>query len=504
MLRSRIKTDKELTLRAIEGLRVAARRPNIYGYEPHEKQLLFHMSSARKRLFVGGNRSGKTVGGAVEATWRALGEHPYIAVPPPPTYGRVVSVDFKEGVEKIVKPEISRWLPPSKIRGGSWSSGYDNELKTLYLENGSFIEFMSYEQDVEKFAGTSRHWVWFDEEPPEDIYNECLMRLIDTGGDLWVTMTPLEGMTWTYDTLYEATNPNEKTYDPSVFVVEVESTMNPHLNPGEMDILLANMDEDDRKAREKGLYVPRGGLIWPNFDEKIHVIDPINPRQMKPGDWLHFAGMDHGLSNPTSWHWYAVDREGRIVVYDEYYIKDEVVKTHAANVLERERSHGVIPSYRVGDPSIRNRDPITGTSVQLEYILHGVPIILGNNDVPAGLDIVRRRFGGNGLPIKLYICRNNTQMVWEIKRYRFDLWAHKKMDREKNKKEEPRKLNDHACDDLRYACASRPQVEDHSMPEENWNKPRSGVISPYHGLTDPGTTRDHRGPVVDEFLGSEW
>lgn len=503
--RSKITSERELSLRLVEGLRTAARRPNIHGYVPHAKQLIFHKSLARKKLFIGGNRSGKTVGGGTEAVFRSTGKHPYRAVKSPPTYGRVVAVDFLQGVEKIVRPEVARWMPPSEILGGSWEDAYDRELRTLSLENGSKIEFMSYDQHLEKFAGTSRDWVWFDEEPPEDIYTECLMRLVDTGGDLWITMTPVEGMTWTYDQIYERAKPSSPQYDPSILVVEVDSVMNPHLNSGELDILLAGMDADERRAREHGQYVQRGGLIYPNFTEAIHVIQPIAPTDFNPQNWLHFAMMDHGLNNATAWHWAAVDTAGRIVIYDEYHSSGEVVKTHAANVLERNKQHRIIPSYNVGDPSIRNRDPITGTSVQIEYVDHGVPIILGNNDVAAGIDIVRRRFGSPNSPATLLITENNPELIYELKRYRWQLWANKKMDRDKNKKEEPHKKDDHHCDAIRYGVASRPQVEDHSIPEEVVRPVGSTAVSPYSGRTDPGLdprARDRL--IVDDILGSEW
>lgn len=502
--RSRIRSDAELRLRAIEGLRVAARRPNIYGYKPHPKQEIFHKSTARGKLFIGGNRSGKTVGGGTEAVWRATGKHPYRAVPPPPTYGRIVSVDFTMGVEKIVRPEIARWLPPSEIKGGSWEEGYNKDLRTLSLNNGSMIEFMSNDQDLNKFAGTSRNWVWFDEEPPEDIYIECKLRLVDTAGDWWITMTPVEGMTWTYDQIYERANPNHEDFDPNLFVVEVDSIMNPYLNPGEMDILLAGLDDDERSARERGQYVQRGGLIYPNFNESIHVIDPIDPRTLDPQNWLHFNHMDHGYTNATSWHWSAIDREGRMIVYDEYYKTKELVKTHAAIVLARNQQHGIIPSYSVGDPSIRNIDPITGTSIHLEYIEHGVPIILGNNDFVAGSEVVRRKFGGPDVPPSLFITRNNPNLIWELKRYRYALWANKKMDRDKNPQEKPHKKNDHACDDLRYGVASRPQVEDHSIPEETLDRSGYAAVDPYHGRTDPGTTSVGNKVLIDDILGSEY
>jgi phage terminase large subunit-like protein len=416
----------------------------------------------------------------------------------------VVSVDFLNGVEKIVRPEISRWLPTSELLGGSWETAYDKELRTLTLENGSTIEFMSYDQDLDKFAGTSRHWVWFDEEPPKDIHTECLLRLVDTGGDWWITMTPVDGMTWVYDDIYERANPSNADYDANLLVVEVDTTQNPHINAGEIDTLLAGLDANEKKARLHGQFVMRAGLIYPTFNESIHVVNPILPMELNPNQWMHFNMMDHGFSNPTAWLWSAIDREGRMIVYEEYYKQREIVKVHAQNVLAINSRLQIAPTYSVGDPSIRNTDPITGTSVQLEYIEHGIPIILGNNDFKAGTEAVRRRLGGNGSPVGLYITRNCTNLIWEMKRYRFALWANKKMDREKNQKEEAHKKDDHACDALRYGVASRPQVEDFSFPEEVYKRSQHGSVSPYDGRIDHGVTAPARRTATDEYLGEVW
>lgn len=484
------------------GLRNAAQRPNIYGYEPHGKQVVFHSSGARGKLFIGGNRSGKTVGGATEAIWRATGRHPYHRSHPPPTRGRVVAVDLLNGVEKIVRPEIARWLPASDLKGGSWMNAYDKELRTLTLENGSTIEFMSYEQDLEKFAGTSRHWTWFDEEPPQDIFTECKMRLLDVAGDWWITMTPVEGMTWTFDDLYE---PGSTGDDPNILVVEVDTTENPHLNPGEIDLMLSGMSEDEKTARIHGQYVRRGGLIYKNFSEAVHVVDPILP----PVDWLHVAALDHGFNNPTAWLWGAVDKDGRILIYDEHYKSGWVIAQHAEEVHKRNQNHERVPSYYVGDPSIRNTDPITGTSVQIEYIDCGLPVILGNNDVKAGLDRVYKMFGephvqNAQLPPRLFVTRNCVNLIWELKRYRWASWANKKLNFDKNKKEEPNKKDDHACDALRYFIASRPLTEDGSIPENSI--PYDAVVanSPYRGLTDPGVSKTTLRENYDPLLGTEW
>lgn len=498
----KIKTERELVSGLVSGLRQAALRPNMHGYHPHEKQLQFHNSLAHKRLFAGGNRSGKTVGGSIEACWWLTGEHPFRPTPKPPVYGRVVAVDLLHGVEQIVKPQIARWLPPSYLQGGSWAEAYDRESRILRLKNGSTLEFMSYEQDVEKFAGTSRHFIWFDEEPPRDIYEECAMRLIDTSGSLWLTMTPTEGMTWVYDEIYEAA-----ATDPDIDAVTVDLTENPHVNYGEVEAFLSGLTAEEKEMRLKGKFVQIGGLIYSKyFDKQKHVVEPFIP----PLDWLHFAGMDHGFNNPTCWLWAAVDHDGRIFVYYEHYESNQIVEYHAKKVHEINARIERLPDYYVGDPSIRNTDPITGTSILLEYMDFDVPIVLGNNDVRAGINRVSRYFEGiDGHP-KLFITRNCVNLLAELPRLRWSVWSSKKLLADRNKKEEQHKKNDHACDALRYMIASRPESDDGSeIPKVNYGQmgfaSATTVDRVDEELRRPSQTRNPEySNVIDFNLGGEY
>lgn len=496
MAKSKIRDTKDVFRGIASGLRNAVSRPNIYGYVPHEKQVSFHASGARGRLFIGGNRSGKTVGGATEAIWWLMGRHPYRVTPPAPVRGRCVSVDFLNGVEKIVRPEVARWVPASELKGGSWESAYNKELRTLTLENGSFLEFMSYDQELDKFAGTSRHFIWFDEEPPKDIFVENKLRLLDTGGDWWITMTPVEGMTWVYDDVYMAA-----LTDPLIFVVEVDTTENPNLNMGEIDIIMSGLSQDDINARVHGRFIQRGGLIYKMFSEK-NVIDPLIPNQQ---EWMHFAMLDAGFNNPTAWLWAAVDRDQRMIVYDEHYKTGLVVQEHARFYHAKNMEHKIIPSYNVGDPSIKNIDPITGTSVLIEYMDNGVPIILGNNDVKAGINRVATLLGNENTPPRLFITRNCTHTLWEMQRYRWATWATKKHNFEKNAKEEPHKKDDHAMDSLRYGVASRPLMEDWSIPGGNVPAGARTGNDPYGDLIDQGATSETmRSRAFDDVLGEDW
>ena len=491
-----------------EKLKAGASRPNIYGYQPHSKQIAFHSSDAKGRLYIGGNRSGKTTGGIAEDIFWLTGKHPYRITPPPPVRGRIVSVDFLNGVEKIIRPELARWLPPSELLGGSWSTAYSKELRTLTFENGSFVEFMSYDQDLDKFAGTSRHFIHFDEEPPQDVWLENKTRLIDTGGSYWITMTPVEGMTWVYDDIYM---PGRNDPTSNISVIEVDMTENPYLHAGEVDEFVSGLSADDREARVRGRFVQIGGLVYKHFDPQIHVVDPFIP----PKEWEWYASMDAGFNNPTAWLWHAVSPDGRVVTFDEHYVSGEVVEYHAKAVHQKNSNHGRSPDVYIGDPSIRNTDQLTGTSVHQEYATYGIPIVLGNNDVAAGVNRVAsylERRDGHGIP-QLVITRNCVNLIQELQRYRWATYANKRVGNQNNKREITHKKDDHACDALRYFMMSRPDLRPvtGSIPEP----PKNPLGAPTYASTlsridesfqpsNEGYTDWNSETISDEVMGGIW
>ena len=89
----------ELLYRMAEQARMTAVRPNLNRYKPHQKQIDFAADQHKHRLYVGGNRSGKTVAGVIEDIRYLKGEHPYRKVPEGPIRGRVVGVDFASGID---------------------------------------------------------------------------------------------------------------------------------------------------------------------------------------------------------------------------------------------------------------------------------------------------------------------------------------------------------------------------------------------------------------------
>lgn len=489
-------TNADALSNIAESLRKQADVPNLFAYKPHAKQMIFHKSTAKKKLYIGGNRSGKTVGGIIEDLWWATGLHPYRDVPVGGVRGRIVSVDFLNGIEKIILPMLKQWCPNSYLRGGSFEEAYDKGLRTLHFKNGSFIEFMSYDQDLDKFAGTSRHFIHFDEEPPEDIYTENLARLVDTNGDFWITMTPIEGMTWIYETLYEPGT--DGLY--GIFVIEVSMTDNPYLNPAAVENFLSALSDDERTAREHGRFVQLGGLIYKDFSIAKHVI-PGGFRP--PKDWLWVASLDHGYNNPTAWLWHAVDHDGSVITFHEHYIDGWTVDVHAKRIHEINRLYGREPDFYIGDPSIAQTNAVSGTSIHTEYVRHGVPVVMGNNDVKAGINRIARylKDRGDGKPNWL-ITEDCPNLIKEMRRYRWKTYANKRVANANNLQEEPHKKNDHACDSARYFFMSRPDLIA-DVPDTK--KPHNviGAIPTYSEIR--ATPNDDRKRHTSDFnSGGEW
>lgn len=500
---------KDFAQQLAEKTKIQAERPNIFGYVPHDKQIMFHGASSRNRLYIGGNRSGKTTGGIAEDIWWLTGRHPYRKVPQGGVRGRIVGVDFINGIEKILKPEFMRWCAVSDLRGNSWSDAYDTQERTLNFENGSFVEFMSYDQDVDKFAGTSRHFVHFDEEPPQDIYIECIARLIDTKGSWWMTLTPVMGMEWMFDDIY---NKGLNDPDSNISVIEVDMTENPYLDQEEIQEFIKNIPEEDVDARLHGKFVRRGGIIFKAFHPKIHVIEPLDEI---PDSWELYASLDHGYNNPTAWLWHGVDGDGNVVTFAEHYESEMIVEDHAAQVKLINASIGRDPGMYIGDPAISQRQAISGSSIQQEYGLHGIHISLANNEVLNGINKVNTYLNYN-LDLdppkrpRWYITRNCANIIREIQKYRWKTWSNKKSERQNNKFDVPHKKDDHACDSCRYFFTIMPDLTpvaqskklilpDSTPTGVNIYQPRFDV-----NLKPKPAMGDWFIEGADEYAGGEW
>ena len=106
--------------------------PYLTDVRLHKKQIEFHKDQSRIRWVFGGNRTGKTVAGAVETVWFARGNHPYRTISKP-MKGWVVSLT-NEVQRDVAQKEILRWLEPSWIKKIVARRGEADDPKNAILD----------------------------------------------------------------------------------------------------------------------------------------------------------------------------------------------------------------------------------------------------------------------------------------------------------------------------------------------------------------------------------
>jgi phage terminase large subunit-like protein len=189
-------------------------------YRPYVKQHTFHAAGKRhsERLFRAGNQLGKTVAGAAEWAMHATGRYPddwpglEFKKPTILWAGSVTGESTRDNPQRLLvgPPAVeSDWgtgfLPRDSILGRDRAMGVANLLDNIQVKWGgggdiqagtSLIAFKAYEKGREKWQGPTVDGVWFDEEPPLEIYSEGLTRTNNgqNGQFAIITFTPLLGM----------------------------------------------------------------------------------------------------------------------------------------------------------------------------------------------------------------------------------------------------------------------------------------------------------------------
>lgn len=93
-------------------------------------------------------------------------------------------------------------IPGDLIGDLTWKAGVSDLIDTAKIKHEptgewSTLGLKSYQQGRGAFEGTEQDGIWLDEEPPLDVYGECLIRTATTDGLIYITFTPLEGMSET-------------------------------------------------------------------------------------------------------------------------------------------------------------------------------------------------------------------------------------------------------------------------------------------------------------------
>lgn len=430
-------------------------------YRPHATQEAFHRSWAKKRALFGGNQSGKTVAGGHEIAMAIGKVHPYRPNYVGQVFARDLCVDF--GVLKSVHIPLYRSLLPRHacelagetfegkkrywpgLRGETWDSAWSNDERIIYLADGSFIEFKSYEQylkNPDSLAGPPRHVIRFDEEPPLGAFNECVARQVTTGQNLIFTMTPLNYSQWIHGQIYEAS-----ASSPDVDVFMMSSQENPYADPGVLEAMMTDItDPAERAARLHGELTFLQGRVWKEYGDH-NLIDPFQV----PRDWHKSIVIDPHPEKPTAVNWFAEDHEGRLYVYREGDFSGDVQQISDRIKVE---SAGEYVDLVLIDPSSRQSAKIRGKgSLVGEFRKFFPGVIEANNNREVGWEAVRklvRNYPGSGP--KFFVTRNCPVTDFQMKNYSWK--PPMKSGESRSKPEVVKRMEDH-CDCIRYRCVAQ-------------------------------------------------
>lgn len=223
---------------------------------------------------------------------------------------------------------------------------------------------------------------------------------------------------------------------------------NPYLDEGETELMQRTMSEETLNSRRYGKFNSAVGLVYPEFDPSVHVIEPFDV----PYEWQDTMSIDPGLNNPLSCHWYAVDYDGNVYVVAEHYAKGMDVFWHADKIKEKCRllnwhTDSTGNYQALIDSAANQRTLASSKSVAELFCENGISVNTKvNKDVFSGINRVK----GYLMPLdkkpRLFIFSNCTNMIREIKSY---WWGENDM---------PKKIDDHSMDELRYYISSRPDA----------------------------------------------
>lgn len=435
--------------------------------EPHAQQLAFINSSAREQLYGGAKRGGKSVALCMKII--------LLSVLFPGNRILLARKDFTD-LQDTTLTEFWQTCPTelldTKYGNGTGHNKGERTIRLKTVKEGVTSDILyrglGAPEDIEKCKGLNISAFALDE--PSEIDYETFKML-----NAQLTWTLPDGSRPPYMALLGC-NPEpgwvktryiDEPVPGSVFIPSLPR-QNPFLPPGWETELRMSYDEEWVNKYLDGSWMVTEGSVFPELDDRIHAIEPIDTRGL-----TLVAAIDHASTGTTSMVIDACDANDNLFTVAEYYEKDRLISAHAASMLElmaqftpAPRDKGEIPQkfrYVLIDPATSQRT-LQGTnqlqSIQDEYIKYGIHTVPAWNALEKGLNSIKERLRVDPLhahPLKPLVGAPHMYIVKQRCR---NLWREM---RELRKKYTPSgKIiflgSDHALDCKRYIENSRPPL----------------------------------------------
>lgn len=382
----------------------------------HAKQMEARLCGARHRFLFWANQSGKTSYAASDWVEIALGRHPVYSrwpnfTPPVTLWASSLTWDLWETVQL---PELLSWLPSDRILEAPEPFKKSNRrIIRIKADNGtiSAIEGKSAEQGRAKYQARRVHGVWPDEEHPESIWNEVLMRLVRYGGITLTTATPLKGFTWLYHLIYEPWKLG-KLDRAQFFCSHAGMSDNPGIAPDEVERAKENVRHNraQLEARLFGRFARPEGVALA-YDPEVHPEDLTLEdcqRLVKLGQC--FGGMDFGAWRFAFTLW-AADAAGVVHRIDEYFSQRDDLTTRAKAIHEMLTLYECPPRLHIWGDAANPQDimEINGAFARAHSLYRVVPVARENKIRIASVERLNDLLGRKALRFRRDVA---TSKVW--------------------------------------------------------------------------------------------
>jgi hypothetical protein len=370
---------------------------------------------------------------------------------------------------------------------------YDGQQKWFRFTNGALLHmaYLESDADAQNYQGWSLTRVYV-EELTQYAESRPIFKLLATlrsGApgikcQFRATCNPGgPGHGWVKNWIIDK-GPMRPFHDPDTGLTRVfipaKLSDNPALlrhDPGYVNRLRASGSPELVRAWLDGDWDVIEGAFFPEYDKRRHVIQPFPI----PHHWTRFRSADWGSAHPFSIGWWAVVQDDQphqthllprnaLVRYREYYgakspneglkLPAEIV---AKEIRARERHEDI--AYGVLDPSAFA--VVSGPSIAETMARHRVVFRRADNaraSIPkkmGGWDQLRARLRGNqdGQPMIFFFdtCHAILRTL--------PMMQHSEV----NPEDLDTDAEDHAVDETRYACMSRPFRQHDQTPENDAN-----------------------------------
>jgi hypothetical protein len=365
--------------------------------------------------------------------------------------------------------------------------------KTWVFPSGAtlWMSYLDRDDDVSRYQGQAFNWIGFDEltqwtSPFAWNYMRSRLRTAkDTGLNLYQRATTNPGGAghyWVKKAFVDPAPPGKSFWATDVESGDVikfpkghsregeplfkrkfiPATLfdNPYLaDDGMYEANLLSMPEHQRRQLLEGDWSINEGAAFPEFNPKIHVIEPFDI----PNSWMRFRAADYGYGSYTGVLWFAVAPSDQLIVYRELYVSKVTAADLAGMILEAEAGEKM--RYGVLDSSLWHNRGDTGPSLAEQMIIRGCrwrPADRSRGSRVSGKNEVHRRlqtdeFTGESRLVIFNNCRN---LIAQLPSIPLD---------KNNPEDVDTNAEDHLYDALRYGIMTRPRnsLFDFDSPSQN-------------------------------------